>query len=237
MLPSTLELLRDILREAEFLESEAQRTSQAAFPATKSSNAPACEAWRSSARPPNSPRGDAHTVPECRVEEIAGLRDRLVHDYAGVEPDRPGRRGHPRFTAHRKAPAHPEWIEQRVIQRPSPVPAGEKTAPPTAEGHFLLFHRAGEDVPGVLPHRPRRLAGHVPAGDDLPGPPGGAGSAGRRPPLRVTGPHPDTVLVTYSSAIENRGTNHNLSASGGGSRRWRPPADRPAAAPRSAPGR
>lgn len=31
MLPSTLELLRDILREAEFLESEARRTNQAAF--------------------------------------------------------------------------------------------------------------------------------------------------------------------------------------------------------------
>ena len=31
MLPSTLELLRDILREAEFLESEAQRTNQVAF--------------------------------------------------------------------------------------------------------------------------------------------------------------------------------------------------------------
>lgn len=31
MLPSTLELLRDILREAEFLESEAKRTNQVAF--------------------------------------------------------------------------------------------------------------------------------------------------------------------------------------------------------------
>jgi uncharacterized protein with HEPN domain len=31
MLPSTLELLRDILREAEFLESEAQRTNHVAF--------------------------------------------------------------------------------------------------------------------------------------------------------------------------------------------------------------
>jgi hypothetical protein len=31
MLPSTLELLRDILREAEFLESEAQRTNQLEF--------------------------------------------------------------------------------------------------------------------------------------------------------------------------------------------------------------
>jgi len=31
MLPSTLELLRDIVREAEFLESEARRTDQAAF--------------------------------------------------------------------------------------------------------------------------------------------------------------------------------------------------------------
>ena len=31
MLPSTLELLRDILREAELLESEAQQTNQVAF--------------------------------------------------------------------------------------------------------------------------------------------------------------------------------------------------------------
>jgi uncharacterized protein with HEPN domain len=31
MLPSTLELLRDIVREAELLQSEAQRTNQQAF--------------------------------------------------------------------------------------------------------------------------------------------------------------------------------------------------------------
>jgi len=31
MLPSTLELLRDILREAEFLEAEAQRTTREEF--------------------------------------------------------------------------------------------------------------------------------------------------------------------------------------------------------------
>jgi uncharacterized protein with HEPN domain len=31
MLPSTVELLRDILREAEFLQTEAQRSNQQAF--------------------------------------------------------------------------------------------------------------------------------------------------------------------------------------------------------------
>ena len=128
MLASTLELLRDILREAEFLESEARRTSQAAFPGNevlKRAFVRSVEVIGEAAAK-QVPEETRAQFPNVEWKKMAGLRDRLVHDYAGVEPDRPGRRGHPRFTAHRKAPAHPEWIEQRVIQRPSPVPASGK---------------------------------------------------------------------------------------------------------------
>lgn len=86
MLPSTLELLRDVLREAEFLEREAQRINQVAFlgnEVLKRAFVRNVEVIGEAAK--QVPEDTRAQFPNIEWKKMAGMRDRLVHDYAGVD--------------------------------------------------------------------------------------------------------------------------------------------------------
>ena len=86
MLPSTLELVRDIVREAEFLESEAQRTNRAAFldnEVLKRAFVRSVEVIGEAAK--QVPEDTRAQFPNVEWKKMAGMRDRLIHDYAGVD--------------------------------------------------------------------------------------------------------------------------------------------------------
>ena len=84
MRPSTVELLRDILREAEFLETESRRTIREAFLSNEILK-------RAFVRSVEVIGEAAKQVPEetCRQFPVSsggdGMRDRLIHDYGGVD--------------------------------------------------------------------------------------------------------------------------------------------------------
>ena len=77
MLPSTLELVRDILREAEFLEREAQRTDRVAFlgdEVLKRAFVRSVEVIGEAAK--QLPEDTRAQFPNVEWKKMAGMRDR-----------------------------------------------------------------------------------------------------------------------------------------------------------------
>ena len=86
MLPSTVELLRDILREAEFLSAQAAQATREEF----SGNEVLRRAFvrsveiigEAAKKVPDDTRSE---FPVIEWKKMTGMRDRLIHDYGGVD--------------------------------------------------------------------------------------------------------------------------------------------------------
>ena len=86
MPPSTVELLRDILREAEFLQTHVAQTTQEAFlgnEVLKRAFVRSVEIIGEASK--KVPEETRLQISDVEWLKMAGMRDRLIHDYGGVD--------------------------------------------------------------------------------------------------------------------------------------------------------
>jgi uncharacterized protein with HEPN domain len=86
MSPTTVELLRDILREAEFLSTQTAQTTCGAFlhdEVLKRAFVRSVEVIGEATK--KVPEATRSEFPAVERRKMAGMRDRLIHDYGGVD--------------------------------------------------------------------------------------------------------------------------------------------------------